>query len=124
MTAGIGPHDYLLLHLFGLLIEDAWDEVGYLVGSSQRGEEWRDIDIRVMLSDEAFDSWFGTNVWPSKRRHQNSKWRAHMLAWSKLGQEFTGLPIDFQVERLTEANRLFPSEPRNPLIYTRRPSNG
>jgi hypothetical protein len=111
---GIGPPESLRLHLFGELIEEAWSELGYLVGSSQRGEPWRDIDVRVMVSNDAFARFFGSD-WQTGRRHQNPGWRAHMLAWSTLGQQLTGLPIDFQVERLSEANAVRSGEPRNPI---------
>ena len=111
---GIGPHDHLLLHLFGDLIIEAWGERGYLVGSSQRGNEWRDIDVRVMLSNDEYRRHFG-EVWQTGKRHTDPRWRAHMLAWSKLGERLTGLPIDFQVERLTEANAVHPNERRNPI---------
>lgn len=111
---GIGPHDRLMLDLFGELVWEAWGERGYIVGSSQRGVPWRDVDIRVMVSREEFQRWFGT-TWQDGRRHQNPLWRAHMLAWSKLGQQLTGLPIDFQVERISEANAKHRDEPRNPI---------
>ena len=111
---GLGPHNALLLDLFGELVFEAWGERGYLVGSSQRGEVFRDVDVRVMLSDEEYARHFGT-VWQTGKRHNNPRWRAHMLAWSRLGQQMTGLPLDFQVERLSEANALWPTERRNPI---------
>ena len=112
---GIGPHQDLLLQQYGQLIEAAWGELGYLVGSSQRGErEWRDVDVRVMLSNEEYERRLGP-VWQDGMRHRDLAWRAHMLAWSVLGERITGLPIDFQVERLSEANAKHPDEPRNPI---------
>ena len=33
------------------------------------------------------------------------------------GQQETGLPIDFQVQRQTDSNAQFPSEPRNPMGF-------
>ena len=114
MKSGIGPHKALLLEQFGQLVLAAWGDLGYLVGSSQRGELWRDIDVRVMLSNEEYARHFGT-VWQEGKRHQDPRWRAEMLAWSVLGERITGLPIDFQVERLSEADALHPDEPRNPI---------
>ena len=119
MKTGIGPHESLLLHLFGELVQEAWGELGYLVGSSQRGETWRDIDVRVMLSDEEYERHFGS-VWQDGKRHNDPLWRAHMLAWSTLGRHITGLPIDFQVERLSEANSKHLDERRNPIGLWRR----
>jgi len=115
LKTGIGSHDSLKLHLFGELIWEAWGELGYLVGSTQRGErDARDVDVRVMVSNEDFERWFGTK-WQQGQRHQNPLWRAHMLAWSELGKTLTGLPIDFQVERISEANALHADEPRSPI---------
>ena len=113
--AGIGPPEHKLLSVFGRLVFDAWGEYGYLVGSSQRGEPWRDVDIRVMLSDDEYRRHFG-NVWQDGVRHRDPRWTAQMLAWSMLGQRLTGLPIDFQVERLSEANAKHLNEPRNPIL--------
>ena len=104
----IGPHDHLKLQLFGELVEEAWGAFGYLVGSSQRGEEWRDIDVRVMLPLHQWLRLF--HPAEVEKRHQHPGWRAHMLAWSTLGQSLTGLPIDFQVE----PNNDTPG-PRNPI---------
>lgn len=111
---GFGPHKQLLLDQFGQLVFAAWGEPGYLVGSSLSKPDWRDVDIRVMLLNEEYARHFG-DVWQTGRRHQNPCWRAEMLAWSTLGERITGLPIDFQVERLTEANALWPTEARNPI---------
>lgn len=111
---GFGPHAQLLLDQFGQLVFAAWGDVGYLVGSSQTSKKWRDVDVRVMLSNEDYERRLGP-VWQTGRRHQELSWRAEMLAWSTLGQKMTGLPIDFQVERLSEANALWPTGPRNPI---------
>ena len=105
---GISPHALLKLHLFGELVEEGWGEFGYLVGSSQRGEAWRDIDVRVMLPLDEWRRLFHL-AW-AEERYQHPGWRAHMLAWSTLGQSLTGLPIDFQVE----PNNDTPG-PRNPI---------
>ena len=107
---GIGPHNALLLDMFGELVFEAWGEIGYLVGSSQRGESWRDIDVRVMLPLHQWLRFFYPEQ-DFKQRHLSPGWRAHMLAWSKLGERMTGLPIDFQVEPINDA----PDGPRNPI---------
>jgi hypothetical protein len=118
---GISPHEHLLLHLFGDLVEQAWGEKGYLVGSSQRerpeGVQPRDIDVRVMLSDEHWDRWFPAIEYAY--RYVDATWRAHMLAWSALGSGMCGLRVDFQVERLEDANQKHDGR-RNPLGEWRR----
>lgn len=116
MKTGIGPAESTLLRHFGQLIHDAWGESGYLVGSSQiTGPGFRDVDIRVMVTDAEFARMFPATPWQTGRRHNDPCWRAQMLAWTMLGRQLTGLPIDFQVERLSESDALWPTEPRNPL---------
>lgn len=111
---GFGPHKQLLLDQFGQLARAAWGEVAYHVGSSLTSSTWRDVDVRLMLSNEEYERRLGPQ-WRGGMRHQLLSYRAEMLAWSTLGEQMTGLPIDFQVERLSEANALWPTEPRNPL---------
>lgn len=114
---GFGPHIALLLDQFGQLVFAAWGEPGYQVGSSLTKPDWRDVDIRVMLDDAAFAHHFGAPETLGDR-HNDSRWRAEMLAWSVLGERITGLPIDFQVEPLTEANEKWPSSAgRNPIGF-------
>ena len=112
MKHNLGPHQFLLLDFYGQAVLAAWGEPGYLVGSSQRGEPWRDIDVRVMLDDAVFERRFSG---ASGDRHASRAWRAEMLAWSTLGERMTGLPIDFQVEPISEANRINLDGPRNPI---------
>lgn len=116
MKTGIGSAESTLLRHFGQLIHDAWGESGYLVGSSQiTGPGFRDVDVRVMVTNEEFARMFPGTPWQSGRRHNDPCWRAQMLAWAMLGRQLTGLPIDFQVERQTESDALWPTQPRNPL---------
>lgn len=83
----------------------------YLVGSVERGEGgWRDVDVRMMLNDDEFDRLFG---------HSSTLWQAFCLAWTGYLRADTGLPIDFQVQRTTEANEKH-NGPRNPLGMGRR----
>jgi len=76
-------------------------EVPYLVGSANTRPDYRDVDLRVILEDEVFDTRWRD---PVKLRYMN---RA-VSAW---GQRDTGLPIDFQIQRMTEANEQFPTGP-------------
>ena len=43
------------------------------------------------------------------------------MAISELGRQMTGLPVDFQIERQTEANELFGGQIRQPLFRIRSP---
>ena len=77
----------------------------YLVGTAQTGGEYRDVDVRAILPDDEFDAMFGGQpvLW-SKFCFLASDWLAHQ----------TGLPVDFQVQRRTEANEKYDGR-RNPV---------
>jgi len=97
----------LLLEQFGRVIYEAFGEVPYHVGSSLPGANkpnWRDVDVRLMLDDEQYAAMgFGD----PERTHSNAKWVAFTLAFSALGKQMTGLPIDFQIQQTSHANRLY-----------------
>ena len=78
----------------------------YLVGSTWDKADYRDVDVRMILSDEGFDALFG---------HCSALWEAFCYAWSRLLTHDTELPVDFQVQRQTEANEKYGGHPRNPL---------
>lgn len=77
----------------------------YLVGSVTERADFRDVDLRVILPDEEFDARFRSR--PDAVRFLNR-------AFSVWGQQETGLPIDFQVQRMTDANAEF-DKPRYPM---------
>lgn len=94
----------LQLNEFGSAVMDAFDgEVPYHVGSSLRQKTgWRDVDVRLILDDETYEKMgFGDPLYP----HSNAKWVAMTKAFSLLGKEMTGLPIDFQIQQMTQANK-------------------
>lgn len=112
--SSLGPSQSSVLGMFGRVVRDAWQATPYQVGSSLRdGEIPRDIDVRVMIPEVEFRLRFpGT---PPERRHVCAQWRAHMMVWSEWGRHLTGLPIDFQVEPVEDANERFPDERRQPI---------
>lgn len=80
-------------------------EPPYLVGTAQSGRAFRDVDVRLMLADEVYDRLADLGV--------------HVptflgLAIGEYLAARTGLPIDFQIQRTTEANALHHGA-RNPL---------
>ena len=86
--------------------QEAFGAKAYLVGSAQTGEKpYHDVDVRVVLDDERFDALFGTNP---------ALWQVVCVGIGAWLAQQTGLPIDFQVQRMTEANEKFPDQ-RNPL---------
>ena len=107
-TSGVGMPAALLLQQFGQLVADAFDAIPYQVGSSLTTTAWRDVDVRLILDDEryAVDGYGDPSA-----AHSNAKWVAMTLAFSALGKETTGLPIDFQIQQQTYANKTFASVP-------------
>lgn len=81
----------------------------YLVGSVQERTAGpsSDVDLRIILFDEEYDALFaGTPAgFPTLLD----------FALSAYVRELTGLPIDLQVQRMTEANELHGGKQRNPL---------
>lgn len=98
----------ILLRVFGRYVYAAFGEMPYHVGSSLRQKDgWRDVDVRVMLEDAEWDR---LGLGDPRNPQTNAKWTAITLAWSAFGRQFTGLPIDFQLQRRTEANEEFSRE--------------
>jgi hypothetical protein len=101
---------YRYLQEFGHQVWHAFGHPPYLVGSALHTRDWRDVDVRLMLPDNEYQALFGDV------RHQglNGKLAAFNMAFSELGHKMTGLPIDFQIQQSTDANRVF-QEPREAL---------
>jgi len=81
----------------------------YLVGSVLEGSGWRDVDVRMILADDEFDRLFSEPM----------LWDVFCFAVTGWLRSETGLPIDFQVQRQTEANEKHPGV-RNHLSGGRR----
>lgn len=103
---GVGMPHALRLNEFGSHVWAAFGTPAYLVGSALTDKSgWRDVDVRLILSDEEWaQAALGT---PGREIHENAKWVALCLAFSALGQQITGLPIDFQIQQRTHANAAF-----------------
>jgi hypothetical protein len=101
----VGMPASLWLNEFGALVYHAFGEYPYHVGSSLRAKDgWRDVDVRLMLADEVYGS---MGLGDPARPHDNARWVAFCVAFSALGKQMTGLPIDFQIQTITEANEKF-----------------
>ena len=102
------PRDAMYLLRMGCEeIEKAYPNVGvYLVGSALERGDYRDVDIRAIMHDEEFDATFGG--------HGNRLGLTCMAlsAWLK---NMTGLPIDFQFQRMSIANARHKG-PRNAMF--------
>lgn len=111
---GVGRQRGWDLRVFGAHVTQAFGHVPYQVGSSLSPERtWRDVDVRLILPDDEYATLFGNPVaigWAGGP--VVNMWD---LAWSALGREMTGLPIDFQFQQQTLANRNHDG-PRSALV--------
>jgi len=102
---GIGMPATLYLLDFGQVILEAFGEIPFHVGSSLPGSGrpgWRDVDVRLMLPDERYEA---EGYGDPERPYDNAKWVAMVKAFSLLGRHMTGLPINFQIQQRTQANK-------------------
>lgn len=111
---GHGPGVPGAMHLeaFGQSIADAFGHCPYHVGSSATSKNWRDVDVRLILDDDRFHALFPGFA---AANHIDAWWSLLCAALSELGRARTGLPIDFQIQSMTEANEKY-SGIRNPLF--------
>lgn len=110
---GTGVPATMHLEAFGQTVKQAFGHVAYHVGTSAVSKTgWRDVDVRLMLPDDEFDALFpgyGT------AHHIDAFWSLICAAISELGRARTGLPIDFQIQRTSDANEKYPGF-RAPLM--------
>lgn len=86
------------LDLASIMVAQALD-TPYLVGSCLKRPDYRDVDIRVVLADEHYDRLFGPPP-----IHRDALRHLIQAAISEHYVKATGLRIDFQIQRRTEAN--------------------
>ncbi len=98
------------LDLASILVCDVLD-TPYLVGSCLTRADYRDIDIRVILADDRFDALF-----PGHAPHHNPLRHLIQVALTEHYVAATRLTrIDFQIQRMTDANEKYPTGTRHPL---------
>jgi hypothetical protein len=100
----------LELHLLDQACERVWGAFNgptYLVGTAQNGGPYRDVDVRTILPDEEFDRLFGDNG--------AALWSLVCMSVGRWLADTTGLPVDYQIQRQTEANEKYPNGGRNPI---------
>lgn len=103
--SGLSPRQMFLLDEACKPIRRTFDTPPYLVGTAFTQRDFRDVDVRLMLDDERFDilDAIDSGLIPFLG-----------VAIGEYLAARTGLPIDFQIQRQTEANAAH-SKPRNPL---------
>jgi hypothetical protein len=97
----IGAPEMFNLNQACLSLVAAFGHNIYLVGSSLIKRDYRDVDIRCILSDEEFD-----RIFPELENAYmyNGLWSLMCSSISLWLSQHTGLPIDFQIQKMSKAN--------------------
>lgn len=98
----IGAPACFALELACRYVCDAFDGYGcYVVGSCLDRPDWRDVDVRFIMSDEKFALNF-----PEAGSHweHDARWLLLTVSISAWLSNQSGLPIDFQFQPQTHAN--------------------
>lgn len=98
-------------HVFNLnqacmVLSQAFEYGVYLVGSCLHKRDYRDVDVRAILSDDEYDRLFPGIV----IEQHHALWSVMCASISLYLEKATGLPIDFQIQKQSEANRKYPGE--------------
>lgn len=94
------------------VFSEAFEFGVFLVGSVMQRADFRDVDVRAIVSDDVF-----ARLYPGADPRDSALdayWALSMAAFSLYLRNATGLPIDFQVQQMTAANTEF-TGPRNAL---------
>lgn len=124
MSSSERPHWLPAPHFFALnqacaFVNQALDGYGFgcfLVGSSLKRRDYRDVDVRYVMEDASYDRLFRNppNAGSCTGSYYNALWSLMCLSISRWLSESTGLPVDFQIQRQTQANAEHPKR-RNAL---------
>lgn len=92
------PHEMFSLQHGCRIITAAFGFNTYQVGSSLERADYRDVDLRCILDDAEYDQLIGKN------ENRLKLLNAVISEWL---EKRTALPVDFQFQRMTEANAEF-----------------
>lgn len=105
----VASPNILLLNQACVLINRAFNSRGklrcggcYLVGSALKTKHYRDVDVRFIMVDDEYDRFFkdegATPQW------LDSLWSLMCTSISMYLSTASGLQVDFQIQRMTQAN--------------------
>jgi hypothetical protein len=107
------PRLFMLSQACSILIK-AFGSVPYHVGSSLHRPDFRDVDVRMILSDDEYDAMFpGREHGAVEFLHARYSVMCSSISLY-LRKASDGLPVDFQFQGQTDANKRYPG-PRHPL---------
>lgn len=91
-------------HIRAAFVSD--DDPGgiYVVGSCLERQDWGDIDVRLIMSDEAFERLFPSASLLNAAWEHDPRWVLMVTTIAQWMSSQTGLPIDFQFQPATFAN--------------------
>ena len=98
-------------------INEAFDSMSYLVGSCLTRQDYRDVDVRLILDDADFARLFGSDL-DQHHGRATALWTSLAVTYSRDLSAQTGLDVDFQIQAVTPANAKEPGE-RHALFVTR-----
>jgi len=104
--SALSPRQHFLLSQACKPIREAFDSCPYLVGTALERDGHRDVDVRLILGDDRYDALY-----------EAIGKRGVAFLGLAIGQylaSLTDLPIDFQIQRQTEANEQH-DKPRSAL---------
>jgi hypothetical protein len=110
----IGAPEFYNLNAACLLVTEAFHGLSlgtFHVGSSITRRDYRDVDVRVIMPDEEFERMFAAK----RGGWSNALWSLLCVSISAWLKERTGLPVDFQIQSMSEANGDYPGGHRNAL---------
>ena len=97
---------YFNLNAACRVVNEALSSDGYgccfHVGSSLARAGYRDVDVRFIMKDDAFARLFGET---ERAPQVNALWSVMCSGIACWLQRQTGLPVDFQIQQMTRANR-------------------
>ncbi len=88
----------------------AFGDMPCVVGSALERADYRDVDVRLILSDEEFRERFPFQPPDPTGKNNDHEWAFICNAISEWLRARTGLPIDFQIQQRTAANAMFPGK--------------
>jgi len=98
----IGAPQFFNLNHAVLMVNQSFGKFGYgtyLVGSSLKTRNFRDVDVRCIIEDEAYDRLF-PGITDNQTIHP--LWSLMCAAISEWLSSRTGLPIDFQIQKISD----------------------
>lgn len=114
------PH-YYNLNAACCVVTEAFGDNPYLVGSALERRDYRDVDIRLILADEEFDVRFPTAAKLGTYSY-DPLWSLVCSSIALWLSQQSGLPVDFQIQRRTQANAEDGGKPRHPIGLWLRPN--